>query len=84
MLVVLMGMAALGVDVGFWRYQERLMQLAADSGAVAGANELTYPSENDVVSAARNDAAANGFTDDNSLTVGVTGQHAAPDRSERR
>jgi Putative Flp pilus-assembly TadE/G-like len=62
-LTVLLGMAALAVDVGYWRYQQRLEQTAADSAAIAGANEINYPQSNDVTSAAKADAKANGFTD---------------------
>ncbi len=43
---------------------QRLQQSAADSAAIAGANELGYPTANDVASAAKADAGANGFTDD--------------------
>lgn len=72
MLVVIIGMAALAVDVGYWRYRQRLMQTAADAAAIAGADELKYPALNDSATAAKNDAAANGFTDDNGVTVRVT------------
>jgi hypothetical protein len=61
-LVVLMGMAALAVDVGYWRYEHRLEQAAADSSAIAGAGEISFPASNDVLGAARNDATLNGFT----------------------
>jgi Flp pilus assembly protein TadG len=71
MLVVLMGMAVLAVDVGYWRYQQRLMQTASDSAAIAGADELLYPLLADVTTAARDDSAANGFTN-NGTTVTVT------------
>lgn len=71
MIVVLLGMTALAVDVGYWRYQQRLMQTAADSAAVAGADELLYPAL-DLQTAARNDAAANGFTDNGGTSVSVT------------
>jgi hypothetical protein len=71
MLVVLIGMAALAVDVGYWRNQQRLAQTAADAAAIAGADELKYPVLADWNAAAKNDAAANGFTDDNGATVSV-------------
>ena len=71
MAVVLMGIAALAVDTGYWRYQQRLEQTAADAGAIAGAAELAYPAAADWNAAAQNDAAANGFTDDNGVTVSV-------------
>jgi hypothetical protein len=63
-LTVLLGMAALAVDVGYWRYQQRIEQTAADSAAIAAANEINYHlSANDVSSAGTADAASNGFTD---------------------
>jgi hypothetical protein len=61
-LAVLMGMGALAVDVGYWRYEHRLEQSAADSAAMAGAGEISFPASNDVLGAARNDATSNGFT----------------------
>jgi Flp pilus assembly protein TadG len=70
-LIALMGMSALGVDVGYWRYQQRLEQTAADAGALAGAAELAYPALADWSTAATNDAGANGFTA-NGTTVTVT------------
>ena len=71
-LAVLMGAAALAVDVGYWRYQQRVEQSAADSAAIAGADELAYPVANDVVLAARKDATSNGYTDDAGVSVRVT------------
>jgi Flp pilus assembly protein TadG len=67
-LVVLLGATALAVDLGVWRYDQRVQQSAADSAAIAGASELAYPSSN-ITTAARADAAANGFTNG---TGGVT------------
>jgi hypothetical protein len=71
MMVVMVGIAALGLDVGYWRYQQRLEQTAADSAAIAGAYELAYPASADWNAAALGDAAANGFTA-NGTTVTVT------------
>ncbi len=71
-LLILMGASALAVDVGYWRYQQRVEQSAADSAAIAGAGELAYPAANDVVAAARKDATSNGFTDDAGVTTRVT------------
>jgi hypothetical protein len=62
-LIVLMGFTALAVDVGYWRYQQRIEQTAADSAAIAGSTEISYPAANNVVRAARHDATSNGFTD---------------------
>ena len=72
MLVVLMGIAALAVDVGYWRYQQRLAQSAADSAAIAGADELNYAVAADWSNAAKTAAAANGFADDGGVNVSVT------------
>lgn len=58
-LVGLLAFMALAVDVGFLRYEKRLLQTAADAAAIAGAAELSY---GDVTSAAKTDSAANGFT----------------------
>lgn len=70
--VVLIGFAAFAVDTGYWRYQQRVEQVAADSAAMAGADELNYPALNDWKAAARADATTNGFTDDAGVTVSVT------------
>lgn len=68
-LAVLFGATALAVDVGYWRYQQRIEQSAADSAAIAGAGELAWPAANDVKPAARQDATTNGFTDDGTNVV---------------
>jgi Flp pilus assembly protein TadG len=39
---LLLGFVALAVDVGLMFRAEREMQTAADSGAIAGAEELNY------------------------------------------
>lgn len=63
-LVVLLGIAALAIDVGYWRYNQRIQQTAADSAAIAGASELAPQSLSVVTAAARQDATLNGFTHD--------------------
>ena len=68
-LVLLMGTAALAVDVGYLRHGQRVQQSAADSAAIAGAAELAYPAAADVTTAARSDAASNGFTDNGSNVI---------------
>lgn len=69
-LFVLFGAAAMAVDVGYLRYTQRIQQNAADSAAIAGANELAYTA--DPTAAARADAALNGFTHDGTnVTVAV-------------
>jgi hypothetical protein len=63
-LVVVLGMAALAVDVGDLWTTRRLMQSAADAGAVAGADEIALGGSSTAISAAAKDAAShNGFTD---------------------
>jgi hypothetical protein len=55
--------ACLAIDVGSWRYQQRLEQTAADSAALAGAVALAYStSSSSITAAARADAASNGFS----------------------
>lgn len=72
-IVAVLGMISLAVDIGYYRYQQRLEQSAADSAAVAGAIRLYYtttpgvPAPAEVTTAARNAAADNGFADDGSV-----------------
>src|ERR1700722_7552211 len=71
-LAVLIGFAGLGIDMGMLRYQKRLQQTAADSGALAGANNLAFPASGGVTAGAKGATAGNGFTDGaNQLTVTV-------------
>jgi Flp pilus assembly protein TadG len=78
-LVVLIGVAALAVDVGDLWTTRRLMQSAADSGAVAGADEIALGGSSSAITAAAKDATShNGFTDgaaragtSNTVTVAV-------------
>jgi hypothetical protein len=68
----LFAISALSVDVGYYRYQQRLQQTAADSAAIAGAQASTYASNNssNAQNAALADAANNGFTNgSNGVTV---------------
>jgi hypothetical protein len=60
-MTCLFGFAALATDVGLILREKRLLQIAADSAAVAGALELNYNSAN-VTSAALAAAGRNGFT----------------------
>jgi len=66
-LTVLFGFAAVAVDAGYLRYEQRIQQTAADSAAIAGANELYFDSSK-VTAAAQADSATNGFTNDNTKT----------------
>jgi Flp pilus assembly protein TadG len=78
-LVVLLGMAALAVDIGDLWTTRRLMQSAADAGAVAGADEIAIGGNSTSITAAAKDAAShNGFTDggtragtSNTITIAV-------------
>src|ERR1700730_1775148 len=58
-MTCLFGFAALATDVGFILREKRLLQIAADSAAVAGAAELNY---GNATSAAQAAATKNGFT----------------------
>lgn len=85
-LVALIGAASLAVDVGYWRYQQRVQQSATDSAAIAAGIESDYvtgsgPTAQAAVSTAgRADAATNGFTDGtNNATVTVNYPPKAPD-----
>jgi len=60
-MVVLAGFAGLAIDMGTLRYQKRLQQTAADSGAIAGAQNLEFGSG--VTVGAQNASAQNGYTD---------------------
>jgi Flp pilus assembly protein TadG len=80
-MTCLFGFAALATDVGIILRDKRLLQIAADSAAVAGAAELNYTNANSAAQAA---ATQNGFTNG---TGGVTvivntpplyGPHKAP------
>jgi hypothetical protein len=62
-MTLLLGFGALATDVGVMLHVRRGAQTAADSAAITGAYELYY---SDLVSAAKADAARNGFTDGSS------------------
>jgi hypothetical protein len=65
----LMGMIAVVADFSFLQHQRNMMQTAADSAAMAGAEELSY---GDQVAAGKSDAAKNGYTDGaGSVTVAI-------------
>jgi hypothetical protein len=68
-LVVLLGLAALAIDLGLLWTEKRQIQTAADAAAVAGA--LAVVSGGNVTTAARTDSSVNGFTD-GKLSVIVT------------
>ena len=58
-LLAIMGMIGVVTDLGFLHHQRNMMQTAADSAAMAGAEELHY---GDQVAAGKADAASNGYT----------------------
>src|SRR3984885_6360007 len=68
-IFALMGMIAVVADFSFMQHQKNMMQTAADSAAMAGAEELNY---GDLVAAGKLDAATNGYTDGaSSVTVAI-------------
>jgi len=69
---VLMECIGLGIDAGYLELVKTRMQGAADAAAVGGAQELKANGAANLVSAAMNDAALNGFTNgQNSVSITV-------------
>ncbi|TAM76108.1 hypothetical protein EPN44_06665 [bacterium] len=69
-IAVLLGVAALAVDAGYLRYDQRIQQTAADAAAFAGASQLAYDGNTtNVTTAAQADAAKNNFTNDGVNTI---------------
>jgi|CXWL01.1.fsa_nt_gi hypothetical protein len=61
-LPVIVGSAGLGVEVGYWFFEERRLQTAADLAANAGAVALrSGASQNAVMNTARTEALENGY-----------------------
>jgi hypothetical protein len=58
-IITIMGLVGLVADVGSLQAQKQLLQTAADSAALAAAQEINY---GDSVAAGKADAATNGFT----------------------
>jgi len=84
-LVALIGLVALAFDVGFLYSARRRMQTAADAAAIAAANALQSTNSANYVTAARDVAAFNGFTDNqNGVTVTVPATTACPGASSQR
>lgn len=79
-IFALMGMIAVVADFSFLQHQKNMMQTAADSAAMAGAEELNYGDE---VAAGKADASSNGYIDgQSSVTVAInnpptSGPHAS-------
>ena len=59
-IVALVGMVGVVADFSFMQHQKNMMQTAADSAAMAAAEELNY---GDQVAAGKADAATNGYRD---------------------
>jgi hypothetical protein len=80
-MVVLLGASGLAIDMGVLRYKKRIQQTAADSAAIAGADDIRYSAGAGITGAAKDASAKNGFTDGtNNVTVTVnhgpsTGPH---------
>jgi hypothetical protein len=71
-IVVLIGFAGLATDVGYLEFVKRSMQTAADSAAIAGAQELLRNDASQIQPAALYDASLNGYTDGgNSVAITV-------------
>jgi hypothetical protein len=72
---MLTGFAGMGVDVGYWEYQQRQQQSATDAAAIGAAQQLLYsgcPSQANATTAGQKDAADNGFTNgSNGVTVSI-------------
>ena len=74
-MVLLGGVLGLAIDLGYMRFLKRRMQTAADSAAIAAAAEINY---GDLTSAAKADAASNGFTDQaNGVSITVNNPPAS-------
>jgi hypothetical protein len=68
-IITIMGLIGLVIDVGSMQAQKQAMQTAADSAALAAAQEFNY---GDSVAAGQTDAASNGFTNGtNGVTVTI-------------
>ena len=62
-LAVLLACASLASDFGLFQNDRRKMQIAADSAAMAGEQEINAGNADEAVTAAKYDAALNGYTD---------------------
>lgn len=81
-LMVLMGMGAVSVDVGYLQYQQTRMQSATDAAALAGARALIgggCPDKTDATTAAENDSTLDNFTAGSNVTVTVDNPPASTD-----
>ena len=77
---MLTGFAGMGVDVGYWEYQQRQQQSATDAAAVGAAQQLLYagcPSSSTAITTGQKDAGTNGFTNGGNVTVSVSNPPAS-------
>jgi hypothetical protein len=67
-MLVILGFAAMAIDVGYWYSQKREVQKAVDAAALAGAQELPdNPAQAETV--ARDYLTRNGITDQDTISV---------------
>jgi len=77
-MVVILGFAALAIDVGYWYSQKREVQNAVDAAALAGAQELPDdPAAAETV--AREYLTKNGVSETNGDTVSITFRRTDPE-----
>jgi Flp pilus assembly protein TadG len=77
-MVAFLAAAGLAVDMGYMRYEKRLMQSAADSAALAAAIDANLGEAGMATTDAQAVATANGFQDGvNNVTVSVTNPDGA-------
>jgi hypothetical protein len=77
-MVVILGFAALAIDVGYWYSQKREVQNAVDAAALAGAQELPdNPAGAETV--AREYLTKNGVSEANGDTVSITFRRTDPE-----
>jgi Flp pilus assembly protein TadG len=77
-LVVLLAFLGLAVDVGYVQHQKTRMQTAADAAALGGVQEIRLSGATALVTAAKADAALNGFTDgQNAVSIAVNSPPAS-------
>jgi hypothetical protein len=69
LLVVLLGFAALAIDVGIWYQSQRKLQIAADTGAIAGALALSSKGASTLTNEVTNDLILNECTATNKCNI---------------
>ncbi len=77
-MVVILGFAAMAIDVGLFLHERRELQNAADAAALAGAQELPY-SPADARQKAEEWAESNGIDDDELEAIEVTSAYVSND-----